>query len=104
MLYRHLNATTKAIFMEPILCPRSRIADPSRILYRGQALLRLDHGGIVEWVVVDVAALYRARRWRRDGVECDKDVAECGGGNVLKDVHVIGQADRGGCAGVGIRG
>jgi len=33
--------------------------------------------------VIDVAALYRAWRGRRDGVECDEDVAVDGGGNVL---------------------
>jgi len=69
--------------MEPILSPRSSIADAACILYRGQALLRLDHGGIVKWMVIDVAALYRAWRGRRDGVECDEDVAVDGGGNVL---------------------
>ena len=104
MLHRYLNTTTKAILMEPILGPCSRIADAARILDRGQALLRLDHGGIVERVVVDVAALYRARRWRSDGVKSDENVAVNSSRNVLKDVHVIRQADGGWCAGVGICG
>lgn len=85
--------------MESILCPRPRVADPPRILYRGKALLRLDHGGVIEWVVVDVAALDRSGSWRRDGIQGDEDIAIDGSGNVLKDVHVIGQADGGWGAG-----
>lgn len=88
--------------METVLGPRARVADTPRILDLREESLGAYGGGVVERVVVSPLALGGGGRVQ--GVEGDEDVAVVGGGDVLEEVHPVGQADCWGGGGGGGRG
>lgn len=94
-----LEAGGEAVLVEAVLGPGAGVADGAGVLDAGKPTLGADGGGGVEGVVVGPGALGELGGWRADGVEGDEDVAVDGAGDVLEDIHVVGQADGG--AGVG---
>lgn len=79
--------------MEPVFRPRPGVADSSRILDSREEFLGVDRGGVVERVVVGPGTLCEGGVGRVEGVEGYEDGPEGRGGDVLEEVHPVGQAD-----------
>ena len=96
MLYCDLQPTRKSVLMESILSPGTGIAYAPCVLYAWQKFLRAYSSCIVQWMMICPSTLCRLGRMKR--VKSHKDHA-IERGDVLEEIHPVGQADRRNCAG-----
>ena len=87
------QAAAEAVLVEAVLGPRPSEADAARVLNLRKTLLGLDSLGGIQRMPVDPSALYLGRVRLVERVERHEDVAKGVAGDVLQDVHVVGEAD-----------
>lgn len=90
MLYRDFEPARESILMEPVFGPSARIAYAPCVLYAWQEFLRAYSSCIVQWMMICPTSLCRLGRMK--GIKSHKDHT-IEGGNVLKKVHPVGQAN-----------